>query len=176
MAETREPTLEALDDAVDHVRGSVRARVILEYGDYECPYARAAYRQIQRVERLLGDGVRFAYRHFPLTAIHPHPLAASAAAEAAALQQQFWNMHELLFRNQGALADEDLRRYAAQLGLDLERFDGDRAGAGVLARIRRDIASAAASGVVAGTPTLFVDGELHLGAYDVPSLLRALAP
>jgi protein-disulfide isomerase len=109
-----------IDEAVDHVRGSAR-HLILEYGDYECPYSRAAYREIQRVERELREGVRFAFRHFPLTEIHPHALAASAAAEAAALQDRFWEMHELLFHHQRALEDDDLRGYAAELMAALAR-------------------------------------------------------
>ena len=108
------------------------ARLILEYGDYECPYSRQAFHEIERVERDWPDGIRFAFRHFPLTEIHPHALAAAAAAEAAALQDRFWDMHELLFHRQKALEDDDLQRYAAQLGLDVARFDRDRSGAEVL--------------------------------------------
>ena len=119
--------MEPLDYSVDHVRGGSAGRVIVEYGDYECPYSRKAFRQIEGVESELGDGVRFAFRHFPLTDIHPHAFAASAAAEAAALQGRFWEMHERLFHRQHALEDDDLRGYAAELGLDLERFDADRA-------------------------------------------------
>lgn len=166
--------MEPLDAAVDHVRGSPAARLIVEYGDYECPYSRRAFRQIEQVERNLGDGVRFAFRHFPLTEIHPHALAASAAAEAAALQGRFWDLHELLFHRQKALEDHDLRRYAAELGLDAARFDRDRAGPGVLARIQRDVASGLASGQVQGTPTLFIDGIVHTGGYDAATLIRAL--
>jgi protein-disulfide isomerase len=132
-------------------------------------------RAIEQVERQLGDGVRFAFRHFPLTEIHPHALAASAAAEAAALQNHFWSMHGLLFRRQLALEEDDLRRYAAELGLDVELFDRGRTGSEVLARVRRDVESGIASGDVQGTPTLFIDGVLHLGPYDVSSLLEALA-
>src|SRR3712207_1950274 len=94
------PAVAPLDDAVDHVRGPAGGRLFLEYGDYECPYARAAYRAVQRVERAMGDGVRFAFRHFPLTDIHPHALAAAEAAEAAARQGRFWEMSELLFPRQ----------------------------------------------------------------------------
>ena len=132
----------------------------------------AAFRQIERVESQLGERVRFAFRHFPLTEIHPHALAASAAAEAAAVQGRFWEMHELLFRRQKALEDDDLRRYAAEVGLDLERFDADRASVGVLARIRRDVESGLATGEVLGTPTLFIDGTVHRGPYDAASLLQ----
>ena len=113
--------MEPLDDAVDHVRGAPTGRLIVEYGDYECPYSRRAFREIELVERRPDGDVRFAFRHFPLTEIHPHALAASAAAEAAALQDRFWEMHELLFHRQKALEDDDLVRYAGELGLDVAR-------------------------------------------------------
>ena len=166
--------MEPLDDAVDHARGGSAGRLIVEYGDYECPYSRRAFREIEQVERRLGEGVRFAFRHFPLTEIHPHALAASAAAEAAALQGAFWAMHELLFDRQTALEDDDLRRYAAELELDAARFDGDRTGTVVLERVRRDVQSAVATGEVSGTPTLFIDGAVHRGGYDAATLLEAL--
>jgi len=120
--------------------------------------------------------MRFAFRHFPLTGIHPHALAAAAAAEAAALQGRFWDMHELLFRRQKALEDADLLSYAAELGLDAAVFGRDRASRAVADRIRRDVDSGLASGQVAGTPTLFIDGAVHRGGYDPPALLAALAP
>jgi protein-disulfide isomerase len=167
--------MEPLDDAVDHVRGSSAGRLIVEYGDYECPYSRRAFREIGRVERRLGTGVRFAFRHFPLTEVHPHALAAASAAEAAALQGRFWEMSELLFHRQTALEDQDLRRYAAELELDVERFDSDRTGSAVLGRVRRDMQSGVASGEVRGTPTLFIDGVVHRGDPRVAALLEALA-
>jgi protein-disulfide isomerase len=167
--------IEPLDEAVDHVRGPAAARLIVEYGDYECPYSRQAFREIERVERQFDGGVRFAFRHFPLTEIHPHALAASLAAEAAALQDRFWEMHELLFHRQHALADNDLRRYASELGLEIARFDLDRSGLAVLERVRRDVRSGEASGEVQGTPTLFIDGAVHLGDYAEATLLEALA-
>jgi protein-disulfide isomerase len=175
MPETLRPALEPLDDALDHVRGSLAGRLILEYGDYECPYSRRAFRAIEYVEQRLGGGVRFAFRHFPLTELHPHALAASAAAEAAALQDRFWDMHQLLFHRQKALKNDDLQRYAAELGLDVALFDKDRTSAGVLRRVRRDVKSGIASGEVRGTPTLFIDGIVHLGGYDTATLLEALA-
>jgi formate-nitrite transporter family protein len=168
-------TMEPLDEAVDHVRGSPAGRLIVEYGDYECPYSRQAFREIGSVEARLGDGVGFAFRHFPLTEIHPHALAASAAAEAAALQERFWDLTELLFHHQQALADDDLRRYALELELDVAQFDRDRTGAAVLARVRRDVESGIASGDLRGTPTLFIDGAVHRGGYDADALLEALA-
>jgi len=175
IRQDHEPALQPVDETVDHVRGSPEARLILEYGDYECPYSRQAFRAIERVEQELGGGVRFCFRHFPLTGIHPHALAAAAAAEAAARQGRFWDMHELLFHRQKALEDGDLRSYAAQLSLDVAAFDRDRASAAVLERIQRDVDSGLASGQVLGTPTLFIDGVVHRGGYDPPALLAALA-
>jgi protein-disulfide isomerase len=168
------PMLEPLDEQVDHVRGEAGAPVILEYGDYECPYSRQAFRGIERVERELPGRVRFAFRHFPLTEIHPHALAAARAAEAAARQGRFWELHDLLYHRQKALEDDDLRAYASELGLDLARFDRDRAEAEVQARIERDVASGEATGVVRGTPTIFIDGVLYQGGYDPGSFIAAL--
>lgn len=165
--------MDPLDPAVDHVRGAPEGRLIVEYGDYECPYSRRAYREIQRLEQQLP--VRFAFRHFPLVDIHPHALAASAAAEAAALQDRFWEMHNLLFHRQAALEDEDLARYAGEIGLDLERFAGDVAAPTVRDRVRRDVSSGIASGEVRGTPTLFIEGVVHQGQYDADSLMEAIA-
>src|SRR6476661_3404178 len=165
-----------LEDGIDHVRGPAGAPVVLEYGDYECPYSRQAFREIERVERQRQGGVRFAFRHFPLTDIHPHALAAATAAEAAALQGRFWPMHELLFHRQKALEGADLLRYAARLGLDAAAFDRDRTSSAVADRIRRDVDSGLASDQVLGTPTLFIDGVVHRGGYDPPALLAALAP
>jgi protein-disulfide isomerase len=165
---------EPLDGDADHVRGQVDAPVILEYGDYECPYSRHAYREIERVERQLQGAVRFAFRHFPLTEIHPHAAIAAAAAEAAALQSRFWEMHDVLFHHQAALDADDLRRYAVELELDLERFDTDRDSDQVVRRIARDMNSGLASGEVVGTPTLFIDGTVYRGAYDAASLLDEL--
>jgi protein-disulfide isomerase len=175
VRQERQPRLAPLDDEVDHIRGPGGGRLILEYGDYECPFSRQAFREIERVEHQLHSGIRFAFRHFPLTSIHPHASAAAAAAEAASLQGRFWDMHELLFHRQKALNHDSLRRYAAQLDLDVVRFDRDRLSADVVRRIRRDVESGMASGEVRGTPTLFIDGVVHLGGYDAATLVEALA-
>jgi protein-disulfide isomerase len=172
----RELARAPLEENVDHVRGAAAGRLIIEYGDYECPYSRQAFHAIEQVERQLGGNVRFAFRHFPLTGIHPHALAAAAAAEAAARQGRFWDMHELLFRRQKAPDDGDLREYAAQLGLDVVAFEHDRSSKAVLERIQRDVDSGLATGQVLGTPTLFIDGVVHRSGYDPPALLAALAP
>ena len=166
--------IEPLDEQVDHVRGAPHAPLILEYGDYECPYSRAAYREIEKVEHQLPGGVRFAFRHFPLTQVHPHAASAAAAAEAAALQERFWEMHDLLYHRQKALEDAQLRGYAAELGLDVERFDRDSLADPVLRRVARDMSGGIASGQVLGTPTLFIDGAVYAGGYDAPSLIDAL--
>jgi protein-disulfide isomerase len=163
-----------LDDSLDHVRGPADAPVILEYGDYECPYSCKAFREIESVERERPGGIRFAFRHFPLTEIHPHALASSAAAEAAARQDRFWDMHELLFHRQKALEDDDLQRYAAELGLDVARFNEDRVSAEVMERIERDVQSGLATGEVRGTPTLFIDGAVYLDSYDAGTLIERL--
>jgi protein-disulfide isomerase len=99
-------------DAADHVRGPKAGRLLLEYGDYECPYSRQAYREIKRVEQQLDGGLRFAFRHFPLEDIHPYARGAAAAAEAAALQDRFWEMHDLLFRRARRRRSAALRRRA----------------------------------------------------------------
>jgi protein-disulfide isomerase len=161
-------------DSADHVRGGATGRLILVYGDYQCPYTRLAIRSIGRVTMELGDGVRFAYRHFPLTEIHPHALHAALAAEAAEQQQQFWAMHDLLFHRQKALADDDLRRNAVELGLDDKRFDEDMRSEAALERVQRDIDSGKASGEVGGTPTFFIDGRVYRGSYEAPDLLEML--
>ena len=173
-APEREAVVEPLDDAIDHVRGMGTATVIIEYGDYECPYSRQAYRSIERVVAR-ANGIRFAFRHFPLMEIHPHAFTASLAAEAAALQGRFWEMSEMLFRHQHALGEDDLRGYAVALGLDVAPFERDRRGEAALERVRRDVRSGVQSGEVQGTPTLFIDGVVHRGGYDAATLSEALA-
>jgi protein-disulfide isomerase len=167
--------LEPIDDAIDHVRGGVAGRLIIEYGDYECPYTRAAYREIERVERRLGDGVRFAFRHFPL----PRSISTRSPPPRGPRQPQSSSGSgrciTSFLRHQGALENFDLRRYAHELELDPVQFDRDRASAAVMLRVGRDVESGIASGQVRGTPTLFIDGIVHRGDYDAAGLLEALA-
>jgi protein-disulfide isomerase len=144
------------------------------YGDFECPYTRLAYREIQQVEQQLAGQVRYAFRHFPLTEIHPHALAASLAAEAAHVQQWFWDMHDLLFHRQKALERENLGEYAAELGLDIAAFEADMSGRQVADRVRRDQQSGRRSGRVRGTPTLFINGVIHHDDYAANILLERL--
>ena len=158
----------------DHWRGGPRAAVTLvEYGDYECPYSRMAFRTIQRLEPQLGGQLRFVFRHLPLTGIHPHALAAAHVAEAAALQGRFWPMHELLFHRQQALEDADLVGYADRLGLDRQQLLAALDSHRVWQRVQADADSALESGA-RGTPTLFINGRLHLAGYDEAVLRAAL--
>jgi protein-disulfide isomerase len=163
-----------VDPDHDHWRGGGWAAVTLvEYGDYECPYSRMAFRAIQQLEQKLGGQLRFVFRHFPLTRIHPHALAAAHLAEAAALQGRFWPMHELLLHRQQALEDQDLWGYADQLGLDRQQLMADLDGRTVWQRVQADADSALASGA-RGTPTRFINGRRHLGGYDQSTLRAAL--
>ena len=174
LPEDVRPGLAPLNEEVDHARGPTIGRLILEYGDYECPYSRQAFRAIESVEQELRGRIRFAFRHFPLVQFHPHAFGAAAAVEAAALQDRFWAMHELLFDRQKAFEDDDLRQHADELGLDVARFDEDRVGPEVRRRIRRDVETGLASREVRGTPTLFIDGVLYVGRYDAAALKEAL--
>jgi protein-disulfide isomerase len=144
------------------------------YGDYECPYTRMAYRAVQRVLADEPLALRFIFRHFPLTSIHPHAQHAAEAAEGAAAQGLFWEMHDVLFAHQHALEDADLVRYTQQLGLDAERFTQDLDGHAHASRIAEDVRSGLASGV-RGTPTLYVNGELHVAGYDAATLQATVA-
>ncbi|HZV72454.1 MAG TPA: Na+/H+ antiporter NhaA [Conexibacter sp.] len=162
-----------VDPHHDRVRGPADASVTLvEYGDFECPYCGQAEPIVR--ELLAGDGdLRYVWRHLPLNDVHPHAQVAAEAAEAAAAQDAFWEYHALLFDHQDALKPKQLVGYAEQLGLDVERFrrelrDGEYAG-----RVARDVESADLSGV-AGTPTFFVNGTRHHGAYDVNALKLAV--
>jgi len=162
-----------VDPHHDRVRGSAQASVTLvEYGDFECPYCGRAEPIVR--ELLEGDGdLRYVWRHLPLNDVHPNAEVAAEAAEAAADQDRFWDYHALLFGHQDALKPKQLVGYAEELGLDVDRFrrelrDHDHAG-----RVARDVESADLSGV-AGTPTFFINGTRHHGAYDVDALKLAV--
>jgi protein-disulfide isomerase len=158
----------------DHIRGPADAAVTLvEYGDYECPYSGAAYPIIKEVQARLGETFRFVFRNFPLTSLHRHAQQAAEAAEGAAGQDRFWQMHDLLFENQRHLRDHDLHDYAAKLGLDVELFDQELAEHVHAARIEDDSTNGARSGV-SGTPTFYINGVRHDDSYEFDSLLAAL--
>jgi protein-disulfide isomerase len=158
----------------DHAQGPANATITLvQYGDYECPYTRLSRHSVRQLQREFPDSLRFVFRHFPLEEIHPHARAAAAAAEAAGLQSDFWTMHEYLFEHQKALEDADLKKYASNLGFELQRFDRDWRSPKVEEHIDRDLASGEQSGVQ-GTPTFYVNGTRHDGGYDLDSLRSAL--
>jgi Na+/H+ antiporter NhaA len=165
--------VEPFDPERDHVRGPENALVTLvEYGDFECPYCGRAEPVVRELFADFID-VQYVWRHLPLRDVHPRAQAAAEAAEAAAGQGAFWEMHDLLFDHQDQLKPPDLLRYAEELGLDVERFHDDlrsHAGAG---RIDQDVDSADLSGV-SGTPTFFINGRRHYGAYDLETLSAAL--
>jgi protein-disulfide isomerase len=159
----------------DHIQGPTQAPVtLLEYGDYECPYCGQAYYVVQHLEALFGEQLRVAFRHFPLTTIHPHSQTAAEAAEAAGGQGRFWEMHNVLFENQQSLEDEDLFEYAVDIGLDMNRFSLDMAEHRHAGRIREDVLSGTRSGVN-GTPTFFINNVRYDGVYDAKSLGAAIA-
>ena len=158
----------------DHIQGPADAPVTLvEYGDFECPYCGAAYPIIKQVQALMGERLRFVFRHFPITTSHPHAEHAAEASEAAASQGRFWPMHDLLFENQKNLEDRHLHAYAERLGLDVERFDAELAGHVHAARVREDFMSGVRSGVN-GTPTFYINGVRHDDSYEIETLLAAL--
>ena len=157
----------------DHIRGPIEAPVtVVEYGDFECPYCGQAEPFVRELLREFGD-VRYVWRHLPLNDVHPQAQLAAEAAEAAAEQDAFWPMHDLLLDHQDALRPADLMGYAEQLGLDVERFSSQlrkHAGAN---RVAEDVNSADLSGV-SGTPTFFINGQRHYGAYDTDTLATAV--
>jgi Na+/H+ antiporter NhaA len=162
-----------VDPARDHMRGPQEALVtVVEYGDFECPYCGRAEPVVRELLRDFGD-VRYVWRHLPLNDVHPHAQQAAEASEAAARQGAFWEMHDLLLEHQDALLFVDLVGYAASLGLDTEQFAADLRKHYGAARISEDVDSADLSGV-SGTPTFFVNGKRHYGAYDIETLSEAV--
>ncbi|MCF1595186.1 Na+/H+ antiporter NhaA [Streptomyces muensis] len=172
-AETITDLAVPVDPDRDHVRGPRHAPVtVVEYGDYECPHCGQAEPVVRELLADFGD-VRYVWRHLPLTDVHVHAQLAAEAAEAAALQSRYWEMHDLLLSHQGALRFEDLRAYAADIGLDTARFERDMHAHTGAVRVAEDVESADLSSV-AGTPTFFVNGRRHHGAYDITSLSEAV--
>jgi protein-disulfide isomerase len=158
----------------DHVQGPATAPVTLvEYGDYECPYCRAAVPIVQELQQLLGDRLRYVFRQFPLMRSHPHAQQAAEAAEAAANQGRFFEMHAALFENQEALEMNHLVQYAEDLGLDVARIRRELGAHSYAARVREDFTSGLASGV-RGTPTFYLDDVRYDGIIGVRQLLSAI--
>ena len=163
-----------VDNSRDHIQGPPTAPVtLLEYGDYQCPYCGQAYPIIKQVQKHLGNKLRFVFRNFPITQIHPHAQHAAEAAESAAAQNKFWEMHDHLYEHQQALEDNHLEKYANKLGLDLAQFNHDMSSHAHAQRIREDFLSGVRSGVN-GTPTFYINGTRYDGSWDLETLLKIL--
>jgi Na+/H+ antiporter NhaA len=164
-----------IDPDEDHIRGPDDAPVTLvEYGDFECPYCGRAEPNVRQLLADQGADIRYVFRHLPLSDVHEHAQLAAEATEAAGAQGKFWEMHDLLFDHQDALTGRDLMRYAEELGLDLDQFHDELKRHEHAPRVARDVESAELSGV-SGTPTFFVNGQRHHGAYDIHTLKKAVA-
>jgi Na+:H+ antiporter, NhaA family len=164
-----------VDVARDHVRGRTDAPVTLvEYGDFQCPYCGEAYPAVLDLLERFGGKLRFVFRHLPLPDLHPHAPAAAEAAEAAAAQGHFWEMHDRLFTHQLQLSDAELRAHAEAIGLDVERFDRELREGVHARRVEEDSRSGARSGVPS-TPRFFVNGVIHLGSPTGAELGEAIA-
>jgi protein-disulfide isomerase len=158
----------------DHRRGPKNAGVTLvEYGDFECEHCAEAYLMLMELLDEMGDLICFVYRHFPLSQTHPNAQRAAEAAEAAASQDQFWEMHDMLFTNQDALDEIYLRSYAEKIGLDMEQYDQEMKSDMHTERVREDFLSGVRSGVN-GTPTFFINGERHDGPSNKFGLREAI--
>jgi protein-disulfide isomerase len=158
----------------DHASGPADAPVTLvQYGDYECPYCGKAYPVVKEIQERLGARLRFVFRNFPLNTIHEHAGVAAQAAEAAAAQGKFWEMHDILYEHQEELADRDLREYALRVGLEIYRFDADLSGEKFAKKVRDDFRGGVRSGVN-GTPTFFINGLRYNGDHTFEAMLEAL--
>ena len=174
MRDHEQPRLTPAVSIRDHVEGGNDAIVTLvEYGDYECPYCGRAYPIVKKIQERLGSQLRFVFRNFPLAQSHPHAQHAAEAAEAAAVQGRFWEMHDTLYEHQQALSDEDLLDHAKAIGLDVVRFRANLVEHAHAQRVRDDFSSGVRSGVN-GTPTFFINGLRHEGPWDFSTLLEAL--
>ena len=158
----------------DHAQGPKDAPVTLvEYGDFQCPHCRRAHPIVKEAQQRLGRQLRFVYRHFPLTRIHPEAEHAAEASESAAAQGAFWQMHDILFERQFALDDDSLISYATERGLDGDKIRGDLDAGTFTDRVREDFMSGVKSGVN-GTPTFFINGARYDGSWDLEDLVAAL--
>ena len=150
----------------DHIQGKDNARIeLVEYGDYQCPHCGHAYSIIKNLQRSLGTDLKFVFRNFPLSEAHPDAFNAAVAAEAAGLQQKFWDMHDIIFENQQALDLESLFLYAKTIGLDLERFKNDIQKNALITKVEQDFESGVRSGVN-GTPSFFINGKKYNGDWE----------
>ena len=158
----------------DHAQGGAldAAIVLVEYGDYECPYCGEAYGEIKAVQREMGDALCFVFRNFPLSQAHPHAERAAEFAEAAATIGRFWEMHDVLYENQDALDERSLAGYGMQLGFEHALIESALRG-DFASRVRKDFASGVRSGVN-GTPSLFLNGQRYDGSRDPDALISVM--
>jgi protein-disulfide isomerase len=174
MKSEHEPKLTVPVTDRDHTQGPADAPVTLvEYGDYQCPYCGQAYLIVKELQRRLGEQLRFVFRNFPLTTMHPHAELAAEAAEAAGVQGRFWEMHDTLYENQDHLDRADVLGLAQRLDLDFPRFASDIQHGVYAARVHEDFLSGVRSGVN-GTPSFFINGVRYDDAWDGPAFLEAL--
>ena len=174
MPSNENPQLSVPVSGKDHAEGSKDAPVTLvEYGDYQCPYCGDAYGIVKKIQEEMGDNLRFVFRNFPLKQSHPHAMHAAEAAEIAAQNGKFWEMHDALYENQNALDDESLKSYAKEIGLDPKKFSEELQNDTFEEKVQADFMSGVESGVN-GTPTFFINGARHNGSFDYESLLEAL--
>ena len=160
----------------DHIQGSESATVeIVEFGDYECPYCGDAYPIVKEIQETFGDQISFAFRNFPLQEAHPFAFPAALAAEAAAVQGKFWEMHDALYDNQHRLAEDIFTELAETIGLDLEKFEKDSQSEEIKQKVDSDFESGVRSGVN-GTPSFYVDGtKFDGGVMDLYQMLKESA-
>ncbi|HKO81482.1 MAG TPA: DsbA family protein [Chitinophagaceae bacterium] len=158
----------------DHIFGGPGALIeLVEYGDYECPYCGRAYPIVKDIQQQLGNDIKFVFRDFPLSNIHPHAFSAALATEAAGLQGKFWEMHDIIFENQKTLDTENIFGFAGQLGLDIEHFKNDIQQKSLIDKVEKDFESGIRSGVNR-TPTFFINGEKFIGEWRDNQLLQYL--
>jgi protein-disulfide isomerase len=158
----------------DHTIGNPAARLeLVEYGDYECPHCGHAYPIVNKIMQQLAPDIRFVFRNFPLSAIHPNAFPSAIATEAAGLQGKYWEMHDIIFEHQKILAIENLLLFAGRIGLDIQRFQNDIQKKALIDKVEKDIDSGIRSGVN-GTPTFFINGEKFNGDWTGDNLLHYL--
>jgi protein-disulfide isomerase len=150
----------------DHIQGNLHAEIeLVEYGDYQCPHCGDAYPIVKSLQRQFGRNLKFIFRNFPLTEVHPQAKIAAVATEAAALQGKFWEMHDIIFENQRNLMRSSIMRYAAAVGLQLDQFESDLDNYKLVKKVEMDFESGLRSGVN-GTPGFFVNGEKYNDSWD----------
>jgi len=158
----------------DHIKGNPNASIeLIEYADYQCPYCGQAYYILEKIQKELGDKLKFVFRNFPIPQLHPYAVHAAIAAEAAGAQGKFWEMHDILFENQKNLDDNHLVEYAGQIGLDIKRFEEDSSNDQYFQKVNTDYEGGIKLGIQ-GTPTFFINQKMYEGDWSYPSFIAYL--